>query len=297
MSRAKIRAECLDGVAAINSLTGGEAATEWDRLCSQLHSSSAFSARPIEDHYRSRLRLPEKGTERCWKGPREKKNLSARFYQLQSASARQYWTQVKTVYSLRLFQSSESSEKSQSLGEERQYKRVRRDIKKCISSIIFPEKKKKRPKVKKLNNVKWIALPPEGDRKRISWAFRCIGWKLNLISLRYCLFCKSQRKMHQNRNLWIGLAKQTEKWAERLGPARYTERASANIGTWLFGSQMNALWLSFKMANECTRRRYVEQAKRQKVINYSGRSETFRLELVQMLCHFKFDFDAAEKSI
>lgn len=42
---------------------------------------------------------------------------------------------------------------------------------------------------------------------------------------------------------------------ERSGPTWYeapSEQQTRATCTWLFGSQMTALWLSFKMANECT---------------------------------------------
>lgn len=120
----------------------------------------------------------------------------------------------------------------------------------------------------------WIALPPEGDRQDEFYTTRrcgsfCIGhgnwtWFYYVIASRST---SSPWKMHQNHNLW--LEKKTA--TPEIGPRRYSSSCTCES---LGGPQMNGLWLSFKMANECTQWREEREAmsnktETPKVINYA----------------------------
>lgn len=73
------------------------------------------------------------------------------------------------------------------------------------------------------------------------------------------------KKMNQNHNLCSCCWKtnhEREIRSDMIRGSNWTLKTRATC-TWLFGSQMTALWLSFKMANECTQsttQKYVEQA-------------------------------------
>lgn len=109
---------------------------------------------------------------------------------------------MKTVLSLRLFQSSESyiREKSQ----------ARRWYQKCSIFLPFSKTKTKlqrqRQSEKKLNNTKSSGfMNCFAPWRRSKMKFECDWGKLNLISLPYCLSrssCFSPVEMHQNHNLW-----------------------------------------------------------------------------------------------
>lgn len=106
--------------------TRSEGNVEWSRVNLRVSSISPFTS----PHFNWRLlSWPSQVTrkrKRCWKGP-QKRKIS--FYHFSIRSFERKWTQVKTVYSLRLFQSSaKSSENSQTSQRERQYKRARAEV-------------------------------------------------------------------------------------------------------------------------------------------------------------------------
>lgn len=116
--------------------------------------------------------------------------------------------------------------------------------------------------------------------------FRYEPWKLNLISLCYCLCRKSPQKMDiLQKSLTIcGCWKTNEKAArgnERSSPSWYLfdKRATHVPDSCLLpGSPMNALWLSFRNGKWVHK---VEICRTCKVINYSETNERrLRLKLI-----------------
>lgn len=116
--------------------------------------------------------------------------------------------------------------------------------------------------------------------------FRYEPWKLNLISLCYCLCSKSPQKMdiaEISHNLWLLKNKRegSTRERERSSPSWYLfdKRATHVPDSCLLpGSPMNALWLSFRNGKWVHK---VEICRTCKVINYSETNERrLRLKLI-----------------
>lgn len=244
----------------------GEVASTWTSAITRLSFSSDSHAAVLQsslvDAYHKGFKLPttrEKETKKAskirrkmLKGPERAKKENFKFYhsQFHCHEIEHKWKQF-IVYASSNHLSHIYLRQSQNL---RRGKKRKKRYQKCISSIVFRKKN--------CNNVNvslWIALPPEGDREGISncW-FRSIGWKIEpdfimLLPFSNDFFPSYLRDASKSQ--FVAHEKQTKRGTRGDQVQHDTLNGAKGYEcTWLQKSQINALWLSFKMANECTQK-------------------------------------------
>lgn len=157
------------------------------------------------------------------KGPREQEKslralLSASIRLTREEEIEHKWKRF-IVYASSNHPSHPRSHKASWRDNINEWDAISRSASRASSSPKKERRKAEDDEVEKLNNVKlllWIALAPEGDWKWISRAIHFDALDGNWTWFHYVIasFVKVKGKMHQNRNLWIALTKQTKEMSE-----------------------------------------------------------------------------------